>query len=135
MQLAQRRRLLFLHGAYRVSGVQSSNDIYAPASGVITAVNEALEDEPELLNASAHGDGWIAEFKVGRARHIPWPGTLSARLSVARGCVGECLTMWCLWFSFVKILLLRIMQLNDLSELDELMDSEAYASHVEDSAH
>eukprot|EP01045_Picozoa_sp_COSAG04_P027388 COSAG04_NODE_3998_length_2370_cov_4.308675_1_plen_35_part_10 len=28
------------------------------------AVNEALEDEPELLNASAHGDGWIAEFEA-----------------------------------------------------------------------
>jgi hypothetical protein len=56
-------------GADAVAAAQSSNDIYAPCSGVITAVNEALEDEPELLNSAAHGDGWIAEFKVRTARH------------------------------------------------------------------
>ena len=47
---------------------QSSNDIYAPCGGTVIAVNEALEDEPELLNSAAHGDGWIAEFKVRTAR-------------------------------------------------------------------
>ena len=53
---------------------QSSNDIYAPCGGTVVAVNEALEDEPELLNASAHGDGWIAEFE---ARPTPLPPSLA----------------------------------------------------------
>ena len=36
--------------------------IYAVFSGVVTEVNEALEDEPELINASSYGDGWICKI-------------------------------------------------------------------------
>ena len=44
--------------------MQSSNDIYAPCAGTVVAVNEDLEDAPELINSSAHGEGWIAQFEV-----------------------------------------------------------------------
>ena len=37
--------------------------IYAVFTGEVTAVNEALEDEPELINSSPYGDGWICKIK------------------------------------------------------------------------
>ncbi len=45
-----------------VESVKTASDIYAPISGTITAVNEALEDKPELINESPYDDGWIFEI-------------------------------------------------------------------------
>ncbi len=45
-----------------VESVKAASDIYAPVTGVIVAVNEALEDSPELVNESPYGDGWF--FKI-----------------------------------------------------------------------
>ncbi|NRB24946.1 glycine cleavage system protein GcvH [Shewanella sp.] len=42
--------------------VKAASDIYAPISGEVLAVNEALEDSPELVNSDAFGDGWF--FRV-----------------------------------------------------------------------
>ncbi|GIU14192.1 MULTISPECIES: glycine cleavage system protein GcvH [Shewanella] len=42
--------------------VKAASDIYAPLSGEVVAVNEALEDSPELVNSDAFGDGWF--FRV-----------------------------------------------------------------------
>lgn len=39
--------------------VKAASDIYAPLSGEVTAINEALEDSPELVNNDAYGDGWF----------------------------------------------------------------------------
>ncbi|MGI2257886.1 glycine cleavage system protein GcvH [Shewanella sp. GXUN23E] len=39
--------------------VKAASDIYAPLSGEVLAVNEALEDAPELVNSDAYGDGWF----------------------------------------------------------------------------
>ncbi|MGI2169515.1 glycine cleavage system protein GcvH [Shewanella sp. MF05960] len=39
--------------------VKAASDIYAPISGDVIAVNEALEDSPELVNSDAFGDGWF----------------------------------------------------------------------------
>ena len=47
-----------------VESVKAASDIYAPLSGEVVAVNEALDDEPELLNQSPYGDGWIFKIKV-----------------------------------------------------------------------
>jgi glycine cleavage system H protein len=44
--------------------VKAASDIYAPVAGVVTEVNEALIDEPEMLNASPYEDGWIFSMKV-----------------------------------------------------------------------
>ena len=38
--------------------------IYAVFSGKVTEVNEALEDEPEIINASPYQDGWICKMTV-----------------------------------------------------------------------
>ena len=66
-----------------VESVKAASDLIAPVSGTVVEVNEALEDEPELLNKDAFGN-WI-----------------------------------------IKV------QLSDKSELDNLMDVEAYKAHCE----
>jgi len=45
-----------------VESVKAASDIYAPVSGEIIEVNEALEDSPEMVNDSPYDDGWF--FKV-----------------------------------------------------------------------
>lgn len=42
--------------------VKAASDIYSPLTGEVLAVNEALEDSPELVNSDAFGDGWF--FRV-----------------------------------------------------------------------
>lgn len=45
-----------------LESVKAASDIYMPLSGNIVAINSALEDEPELINQDAFGDGWL--FKL-----------------------------------------------------------------------
>ena len=44
--------------------VKAASDIYAPVSGEVIAVNEDLEDAPELVNSDAYGDGWLFKLKL-----------------------------------------------------------------------
>lgn len=46
-----------------VESVKAASDIYAPLSGTIVAVNEALEDAPETVNSSPYDDGWMFKMK------------------------------------------------------------------------
>lgn len=46
-----------------VESVKTASDLYAPVSGEIVAVNERLEDSPEILNTSPYEDGWIFRIK------------------------------------------------------------------------
>ena len=43
-----------------VESVKAVSDLFAPVSGEIVEVNEALRDSPELLNSDPFGEGWIA---------------------------------------------------------------------------
>jgi glycine cleavage system H protein len=45
-----------------VESIKAVSDIYAPVSGEVTAVNEALADQPELVNEDPFGDGWLVEL-------------------------------------------------------------------------
>jgi glycine cleavage system H protein len=47
-----------------VESTKSVSEIYAPVSGTVSAVNEALNGSPELLNSSPYGEGWICEVTV-----------------------------------------------------------------------
>ncbi|CAN5340544.1 glycine cleavage system protein GcvH [soil metagenome] len=47
-----------------VESVKAVSDLYAPISGEVVEVNEALRDAPELLNADAYGEGWIAKVEL-----------------------------------------------------------------------
>lgn len=42
-----------------IESVKAASDIYSPVSGTIIAVNELLEESPELVNSDPYGDGWL----------------------------------------------------------------------------
>jgi glycine cleavage system H protein len=48
-----------------VESVKASADVYMPIGGEVIAVNETLEDEPELINSDAYGAGWLVRIKPG----------------------------------------------------------------------
>ena len=50
-----------------VESTKSVSDLYAPVAGSVVARNEALDDNPELLNTDPYGAGWIAEIEVADA--------------------------------------------------------------------
>ncbi|MGQ0798902.1 MAG: glycine cleavage system protein GcvH [Pseudomarimonas sp.] len=47
------------NGVAVVESVKAASDVYAPISGTVVAINEALTDRPEAINEDAFGDGWI----------------------------------------------------------------------------
>jgi len=53
-----------------VESVKAASDIYAPLSGTIVAVNEALEDAPETVNSSPYDDGWMFKMKPSEESEI-----------------------------------------------------------------
>jgi glycine cleavage system H protein len=48
-----------------VESVKAVSDIYAPLSGEVTEINDALVDTPEKLNEDPHGAGWLIKIKIG----------------------------------------------------------------------
>ncbi len=47
-----------------VESVKAVSDVFAPLSGEITEVNEALGDSPENINGDPYGDGWMVKVKL-----------------------------------------------------------------------
>jgi glycine cleavage system H protein len=47
-----------------VDSVKAASDVYTPVSGEVTDVNEALGDQPELVNADAETGGWLFRIKL-----------------------------------------------------------------------
>ena len=47
-----------------VESVKAASDVYAPLSGEVVEVNEALETDPGLVNSDAQGDGWFFKIKI-----------------------------------------------------------------------
>lgn len=47
-----------------VESVKTVSELYAPVSGKIVAVNEELEDAPELVNESPYENGWMIEIEA-----------------------------------------------------------------------
>jgi glycine cleavage system H protein len=47
-----------------VESTKSVSEIYSPLSGEVVAVNTALADTPELVNAGPYGEGWMVELRV-----------------------------------------------------------------------
>lgn len=50
-----------------VESTKSVGEVYAPVSGEVTAVNEALADQPELVNHSPYEEGWFVVIRPGDA--------------------------------------------------------------------
>ncbi len=53
-----------------VESIKSAQDLYAPVSGVITELNTALLDTPELINDDPEGDGWIVKIEIADASEL-----------------------------------------------------------------
>ena len=47
-----------------VESVKAVSDLYAPVSGEVVEINDALRDTPELLNSDPFGEGWIARVEI-----------------------------------------------------------------------
>jgi glycine cleavage system H protein len=46
-----------------VESVKAASDIYSPVAGQVVVVNEALEEQPEIVNQDPYGQGWILRLK------------------------------------------------------------------------
>ncbi len=47
-----------------VESVKAASDVYAPLSGEVVEVNEALSDKPETVNEACYSDGWLFKLKA-----------------------------------------------------------------------
>jgi len=53
-----------------VESVKAASEVYVPVGGEVTAVNEALDEAPETVNASPDGDGWFLKIKIADADEL-----------------------------------------------------------------
>ena len=53
-----------------VESVKAASDVYAPLSGKVLEVNEALSDKPETINEDAYGDGWLFTMSIDDADQL-----------------------------------------------------------------
>ncbi len=60
-----------------LESTKSVSEMYAPVSGTVVAVNEALVDNPALLNEDPYGDGWLCEIDMSN------PADLDAMMNAA----------------------------------------------------
>jgi glycine cleavage system H protein len=47
-----------------VESVKAVSDVFAPMSGEVVAVNDALEENPEKINSDPYGEGWLVRVKL-----------------------------------------------------------------------
>ena len=53
-----------------VESTKSVSDIYAPLSGEVIEVNDALESDPSVLNSDAYGKGWIFRVRISDSSEV-----------------------------------------------------------------
>ena len=53
-----------------VESVKAASDVYAPVSGKVVEVNDALTDKPETINEDAYGDGWLFVLEMSDTEQL-----------------------------------------------------------------
>ncbi|MFL5885849.1 MAG: glycine cleavage system protein GcvH [Thermoleophilaceae bacterium] len=53
-----------------IESVKAVSDVFAPLSGEIVEVNEALKDDPEKINADPYGDGWLVKVRLSDTAEV-----------------------------------------------------------------
>ena len=53
-----------------VESVKAASDFYAPISGVVTAVNQQVNEDPALVNSDPYGAGWLVKIKASNSEDI-----------------------------------------------------------------
>lgn len=61
-----------------IDSVKASSDLYSPVTGRVVAVNGALEKQPELVNQSPYGEGWMIEVELAE------PGQVDGLMTAAQ---------------------------------------------------
>ena len=57
-------------GITEIESTKSVSEIYAPVTGTVTAVNDALQDQPELVNQDPYGEGWIMTIECSTPEEL-----------------------------------------------------------------
>jgi len=53
-----------------VESVKAVSELYSPASGEVTVVNEALGSSPEKINSDPHGEAWLIKMKLANPAEL-----------------------------------------------------------------
>jgi glycine cleavage system H protein len=53
-----------------LESTKSVSDLFAPVNGTVTAVNESLADQPDLVNTDPYGEGWLLDIDVEDADEV-----------------------------------------------------------------
>ncbi len=53
-----------------IEAVKTVADLFAPISGMVTEINEDLEDSPESVNSDPYGEGWIVKVSIDNAGEL-----------------------------------------------------------------
>jgi glycine cleavage system H protein len=53
-----------------IESTKSVSEVYVPVTGVVSALNDALADQPELVNSDPYGEGWMFEIEVSDANAL-----------------------------------------------------------------
>ena len=53
-----------------VESVKAASDIFAPVTGTVIEINEALEESPEFVNSDPYDDGWFFKLKISDADEL-----------------------------------------------------------------
>lgn len=78
VELPEAGRALGANDTFGVAeSVKTVSDLYCPVAGEVVEVNSALEDEPELVNNTPYGDGWMIKVKM------PDPSQMDGLMSAA----------------------------------------------------
>ena len=64
------RRLKAGEACAVVESVKTASDIYSPAGGEVTEVNQAVVDNPALVNSDPYGAGWFYKIKLANAAEV-----------------------------------------------------------------
>jgi glycine cleavage system H protein len=68
-----------------VESVKAVSELFIPLSGEVTAVNESLEDTPELVNSEPYGGGWMIKIKPADTGELDALMTKDAYLDLLKG--------------------------------------------------
>ncbi|MGL4597071.1 MAG: glycine cleavage system protein GcvH [Bacteroidia bacterium] len=68
-----------------VEAVKTVSDLFMPLSGIVTAKNDAIDGNPELVNKDPYGEGWMIKMTIGDASQLD--GLLSA--ATYRDLIGQ----------------------------------------------
>jgi glycine cleavage system H protein len=71
VELPAAGRSLAQHATFGVvESVKAVSDLFAPVTGEVTAANDALGAQPELVNTDPYGEGWMLRVKVADAAQL-----------------------------------------------------------------